>query len=668
MVQFRVDTSDCMFVKLNCSTIPQLTQECVKAMYSKQCNKNYIDNGRGEQGTTKAYYYPVPFTNRSKCALKNCEEYQSKPTNISLYQGFSTDYKNDAFLNKWLDEYTRAVIVQWNIYCTWVDSYFIFIFSVEDNGDGILMGSYKFYSINATVESEKRITNIYIVFLIIVLCMIARTIYEASYGLSEKLVTFLVIIQYLFNIGATFTQLTNTGFMKTLNQYTFNDVDIFYDFNQYIVLWQIQLVFLAFGGIFLPFRFYQILCQFKIFSSLKRILNSIYRLKPYLLITFFVMSGLFVLLNQDVKEFKTIFNAIVSLYQVNFYNFAEFKNFIQDPFYKSLYLLVLLIVGTRILIGATFLAGVSYLFSKSFQLEKGGNIITPGQRATLQELAQIRDELDQMVVMKKSVLYNDTSKLDKSFKHKAVVCWTLCSSSTFSSSTNVQMKQSCDEMFKQINKDMKNGIDDDKSERINMSSNNIEESFFIDESQNNHGSQGNLSQNTPSINAKIDQETSKILKINHLIFQDQHQTISFLKSYFLIKPQLLTSETLYRFRIVLQNLIIHKNDCRASSKGTSNSKNTQEDSQCEKMGCGNGHLTIKQQQRQITQILGYLKETYCKVPVMLYYNNENDAKFMKFLSLSLRKYEMFFWSDNIGEVQRFCKMENLFQFKRNIIL
>ena len=32
------------------------------------------------------------------------------------------------------------------------------MFSVENNGDGVLQGSYKLFSVNATIESENQIT------------------------------------------------------------------------------------------------------------------------------------------------------------------------------------------------------------------------------------------------------------------------------------------------------------------------------------------------------------------------------------------------------------------------------------------------------------------------------------------------------------------------------
>lgn len=44
-------------------------------MYSKECNKLYYDFGEESEYTTKAYNYPIPFSNHSQCVYKDCLEY-----------------------------------------------------------------------------------------------------------------------------------------------------------------------------------------------------------------------------------------------------------------------------------------------------------------------------------------------------------------------------------------------------------------------------------------------------------------------------------------------------------------------------------------------------------------------------------------------------------------
>ena len=125
-------------------------------------------------GTPAPITYPGPFPDPSHCATSNCLEYEYRTTNISMYSGVFVDYSGDTFFvdldfnatktnqtlskleqNKWLDEFTRCALIQWNIYNTWVDSYFIFTVSVEDVGEGILKPTYKFSSVNSSIEGEK---------------------------------------------------------------------------------------------------------------------------------------------------------------------------------------------------------------------------------------------------------------------------------------------------------------------------------------------------------------------------------------------------------------------------------------------------------------------------------------------------------------------------------
>ena len=42
--------------------------------------------------------------------------------------------------------------------------------------------------------------------------------------------------------------------------------------------------------------------------------------------------------------------------------------------------------------------------------------------------------------------------------------------------------------------------------------------------------------------------------VNPILYENSNQLIQFLNSYFLIKPQLLSSESFGKFRIVVQNL------------------------------------------------------------------------------------------------------------------
>ena len=84
--------------------------------------------------------------------------------------------------------------------------------------------------------------------------MIVRVVYEFSYELSNKIISLFEALQFVFNIIAMFTHITNSSFLTGLLTYKFEDYDHFYNFNNYILLWNIQIAFIGFGTFFLPFR------------------------------------------------------------------------------------------------------------------------------------------------------------------------------------------------------------------------------------------------------------------------------------------------------------------------------------------------------------------------------------------------------------------------------
>ena len=60
-----------------------------------------------------------------------------------------------------------------------------------------------------------------------------------------------------------------------------------------------------------------------------------------------------------------------------------------------------------------------------------------------------------------------------------------------------------------------------------------------------------------------------------------------------------------------------------------------------------------------------LTDTGCKVPLLLYCDIELTPTQKNHLNKLKKKYIMFFYTDKITEVEKFCKMEKLVKDERN---
>ena len=119
---------------------------------------------------------------------------------------------------------------------------------------------------------------------------------------------------------------------------------------------------------------------------------------------------------------------------------------------------------------------------------------------------------------------------------------------------------------------------------------------------------------------------SKGIHIQPIEFESVLFLEEFLKSLFQLKPTLKTSLTYDKFRIVIEFF----------SSG---------------MGDKRFDISI------IEEVVDYLREVGCKVPVLIYSDIPlNTQMYQKMMQLK-NKYLMLFFTNQIREVNKFCKME-----------
>jgi hypothetical protein len=113
-------------------------------------------------------------------------------------------------------------------------------------------------------------------------------------------------------------------------------------------------------------------------------------------------------------------------------------------------------------------------------------------------------------------------------------------------------------------------------------------------------------------------------------FETPYWLEQFLQSLFQLKPALKTSITYDKFRIVI-----------------------------EFFSGGLGDSRLEQCESAVEEVIDYLREEGCKVPVLIYSDIElTQTMYLKIMQLK-KKYLMLFFTYDIKEVKRFCKMEHM---------
>lgn len=74
---------------------------------------------------------------------------------------------------------------------------------------------------------------------------------------------------------------------------------------------------------------------------------------------------------------------------------------------------------------------------------------------------------------------------------------------------------------------------------------------------------------------------------------------------------------------------------------------------------GLGEQRLEQSESAVTEVVDYLREEGCKVPVLIYSDVKlAQSMYQKVMQLK-KKYLMLFFTQDINEVKRFCKMEHM---------
>ena len=132
----------------------------------------------------------------------------------------------------------------------------------------------------------------------------------------------------------------------------------------------------------------------------------------------------------------------------------------------------------------------------------------------------------------------------------------------------------------------------------------------------------------PQINKIIPQSEDDCMSITPIEFETPYWLVEFLQSLFQLKPDLKTSVTYRKFRIVIEFFCGSRGESRFDI-------------------CA------------IEYVIDHLRYVGCKVPVLIYSDiNISNDKYQKIMQLK-KNYLMLFFTNDIREVRKFCKMDHM---------
>ena len=74
---------------------------------------------------------------------------------------------------------------------------------------------------------------------------------------------------------------------------------------------------------------------------------------------------------------------------------------------------------------------------------------------------------------------------------------------------------------------------------------------------------------------------------------------------------------------------------------------------------GHGDQKLEQCETAVTEVIDYLREEGCKVPVLIYSDTHLNQEMYRNLMKLKKKYLMLFFTQDINQVKRFCKMDDM---------
>lgn len=317
--------------------------------------------------------------------------------------------------------------------------------------------------------------------------------------------------------------------------------------------------------LFVPFRFFSFLSHRKFFTPMATMIKIYYRMVASLLtyivlfcliILLFWTSALFFFLKPYCISFNSYQSALISVVMTNFWEDDDYEYMLAYSSSSFLFSFIIIMVNIgRYSILVLSIALSIYLYNKSAKLEKLDS--GPSQEKILESIEEVKEGIEKLMIHKHGTNFENNYKKDElklfekklgSHQNKKIVAWML----NRKKHLNENERQS---FFKSLNPNLKNRADQMDFE----SEYDVPEDQKLINMQNkaanankNHEKDGNKFEND-----LVDDWESKF--IQPILFEFPFQLKSFLKSLFQLKPILISSYSVDKFRIVIENYVKDSN-------------------------------------------------------------------------------------------------------------
>lgn len=247
-------------------------------------------------------------------------------------------------------------------------------------------------------------------------------------------------------------------------------------------------------------------------------------------------SVLFYFLQPYVSKFRTFPSSLLAVMIYDFWNDEDFQYMTQNVQFSTIFsIIVTIVVYLRTTMLCFYIAMCVFLYKKAAAFEKL-DVTTPAQKVYNENIEDIKSTVDKLYNFKKEELKAKEKKYGSS-QDKKIVAWMLNRKKHF----NEKERQT---FFKKLNP----GYHRDDEDLDFESDYNLGEDEKLMVSSKKIGSRS-----SPKKNSSEDGEDNQFIQT--IQFEYPFQLKSFLKSLFQLKPILISSYSVDKFRIVIENYV-----------------------------------------------------------------------------------------------------------------
>lgn len=539
-------------------------EECYKELHSESCSLLY---DQAESAVT--------FTKPTTCALSDCSEYElsikhNLPQFVGKYgtytdkKGYLVDFyyglDNIGILrqlkaNGWIDRNTRAVLLRFTVYNYWVKRYLYVEASIEIPTWENLFSTFYINSVSL-IDSENGVLIFCIIVLSLNWCVyFGKIVFEMSIGLSI-VTNLLETLNCILQITMVITKIYEFSIESTFDV---NEIDKneFVNFAPLESTTAVNNSLAILATLFIPFRFFTLCSHFKFFNHFATMIKVYYRMFGQI-IMFIVLAiviliswtaGLYFFFNPYCYKFRNFPISLVSVLLFNFWEDDDYQYMIRSSPHEFIFVGAVIFVLLSRYIAFILIATMGVFLYKRAAAQEKLALQTPLQKMYMETMEDIQETVNKLYAYKKEELKAKEKKYG-SHQNKKIVAWML----NRKKHLNEKERQA---FFKKLNPHRKGNPAYDFESKKNIP----EEQKLISPGRKNHNFlyAEKESNKTEYLGSHYEVPENEDQHIQPILFEFPFQLKSFLRSLFQLKPILISSYSVDKFRIVIENYVNESN-------------------------------------------------------------------------------------------------------------